>query len=80
MWTHRVPQAGRDLRRSLVQEESELSSNHVAKGRVHKAVPAWVFESLQGDDLILVTSSCPQGGQAARDADRLYILSSQARQ
>lgn len=43
--------------RSLVQEGSELSSDHVAQGYVHLGL-----ESLQGDNLFLVTSSCTPGG------------------
>lgn len=42
---------------ALVQEGSEPSSDHVAQGYVHLGL-----ESLQSDNLFVVTSSCTPGG------------------
>lgn len=55
--TPRVPQAGRDLRRSLLKEGSELSSDYIAQACVLLGL-----ESLQDDVLFLLSSSCTPGG------------------
>lgn len=51
--TPRVPQAGREFRRSLLKEGSELSSNHIAQACVLLGL-----ESFQGTALFLVPFSC----------------------